>query len=94
MSKNRCNSTVSFLVDDIENLTPGHVPKAYIEELYEFMRPASAEVKEAVIKHLCDGVLQSTAADEFGVKQGNISRQVKRLTEINEKIFRLKEYIT
>lgn len=95
MSKDSADSqTLNFLVEDIEKMVPGRVPEEYLKELYFFMRPPSENIQKAVFKHLCNGVLQSTAADEYGVKQGNISRQVKRLEEINNKIFGLKKYIT
>ena len=89
-----CDKTNDFIVSGIEDFTPGMVPEDYLEALYFFMRPVSDNVKQAVIKHLSSGVIQENAAEEFGVKQGNISRQVRRLEEINQHIFTLKKYIT
>jgi hypothetical protein len=75
----RCMETIDFVVEDLADFKPGRVPEEYLNGLYYFMRPSSDNVKKAVIKHLCFGALQSTAAEEFEVKQGNISRQVRRL---------------
>lgn len=94
MQNKKCDHTSDFINNGIEEFTPGMIPEDYLEGLYYFMRPVGDNVKSAVVMHLSQGVLQETAAAQFGVKQGNISRQVKRLADINEQFFKLKKYIT
>ncbi len=67
----------------IETLEPGKVPKRYLALLYQLLKLGHTPIREAVVDHLCNGVLQSTAAETYNVKRGSISRQIKRLNYVN-----------
>ncbi|MGH1472650.1 MAG: hypothetical protein ACRBCS_15825 [Cellvibrionaceae bacterium] len=80
-------------IEKLKELLPGHVTEEYLRRIYLFMRPTSEDMKSAVIDHICLGVTQPEAANKNGVKQGNISRQVKRLKAVNLNIIETIEYI-
>jgi DNA-binding MarR family transcriptional regulator len=76
--------------EDLEKLVAGKVPEEYLDLLYHFGAEGyiNPPVKAAVTKHLCDGISQSEAEQEMGVKQSSISRQIKILQKINQKALR------
>lgn len=88
----RCNETENILGSGIEVLEPGKVPTDYLALLYQLLKPVEVPIRSAVADHLCLGVLPSTAAETHGVKQGSISRQVKRLTQVNDIACQLSRY--
>ncbi len=76
----------------IETLEPGKVPKRYLALLYQLLKLGHTPIREAVVDHLCNGVLQSTAAETYNVKKGSISRQIRRLNQVNEITCELARY--
>lgn len=94
MARDRSDNgqTKGMFSSEVERLDAGSVPREYLTLLYGLLKPAETPVRNAVADHLCDGILQSTAAEKYGVKQGSISRQVSRLQIINEKVCELAKY--
>ena len=92
MAKNRCKDTNNLFGGGVESLEAGNVPGEYLALLFKFLKAADGSVRDAVSDHLCNGVLQSTAAENHDVKQGSISRQVKRLQDVNGIVCELAEY--
>jgi hypothetical protein len=80
--------------DNLSVLVAGKVPEEYVNLLYQFGSTHSSgqQLKNAVIKNLCEGMSQGDAAEEFGVKQASISRQIRMLRNTNEKVFSVIEY--
>lgn len=76
----------------LETLEPGKVPEGYLTLLYRLLNLGHTPVRAAVVDHLCNGVLQSTAAETHSVKRGSISRQVRRLNHVNGIACELAEY--
>ena len=88
----RCDKTTNLFAAGVERLEPGRVPREYLTLLFGLLRPSDAVIREAVADHLCDGVLQATAAEKYRVKQGSISRQVNRLKAVNDQVCALAKY--
>ena len=56
----------------------------YIRALIQLTKATSKDVIEATIKHMCDGVSQTKAAEAHNVKQEAIARMVRRLRLLDE----------
>lgn len=76
----------------VETLEPGKVPKGYLTLLYQLLKLGHTPIRQAVVDHLCNGVLQSTAAETYNVKRGSTSRQLKRLNHVNSITCELARY--
>ncbi len=76
----------------VATLEPGKVPLGYLTRLYQLLKLGHTPIRAAVEDHLCNGVLQSTAAETHHVKRGSISRQVRRLHHVNGIACELAEY--
>lgn len=56
----------------------------YIQALLQLTKATSKDVIEATIKHLCEGVSQTKAAEANGIKQEAIARMTRRIREIDK----------
>ena len=92
INKARCKDTGNLFGKGVESLEPGNVPEEYLTLLFELLKSAESPVRTAVFDHLCSGKLQSTAAEERGVRQGSISRQVRRLQQVNATVSQLAKF--
>lgn len=56
----------------------------YIKILLKLTRAQSAAVADATIAHLCDGISQTRAAEQFSVGQSAVARLVKRINTLDK----------